>query len=78
MINVPLEVRKLFENDSVKKNFRCHFIHGEDDDIVNDRIVADSVSFTESLCSRDSLKYGLCEASTIEFTAKTLATLMNV
>ena len=66
MINVPYNVKTLLHEDHCYKNIRIHFPGGERQDICNDLIVKDSVSFTESLCSRDSLSFGLCEASTFE------------
>ena len=35
--------------------------------IANDNLIAQSFSLTESLCSEDNLKFGVCEASYIEF-----------
>lgn len=67
MLNLPAAVQTLFRTDGVRKNFRAHFPKGELPDIVNDQIVKESVQFTESICSQDSLKFGLTEASMIEF-----------
>lgn len=67
MINIPNEIKALFKQDSVRKNFRVHFPNGEMSDLTNENVVTESVSFTESLCSRDKFKFGLCEASTIQF-----------
>lgn len=66
MINVPDRIKELLHQDSCKKNIRIHFPNGERSDICNDLIVADSVSFKESLCSRSELKFGLCEAPVFE------------
>lgn len=66
MIQVPDEIKELLHLDTCKKNIRIHFPNGERSDICNDLIVKDSVSFTESLCSQDTLKFGLCEASKFE------------
>lgn len=66
MIDIPDNVKQLFKRDSVKKNLRIHFPNGEHDDINNDHIIQESAKFTESLCSRDSLKFGLCERSVFE------------
>ena len=66
MLYVPYEITDLLHEDTCKKNIRIHFPNGERSDICNDLIVRDSVTFTESLCSRDSLKFGLCEASVFE------------
>ena len=66
MIQVPDAIKDLLHLDSCKKNIRIHFPNGERTDICNDLIVKDSVQFTESLCSQDTLKFGLCEASVFE------------
>lgn len=69
MLNVPKEVVRLFGQSGVKKNFRVSFPKGEHPDLVNKDFVADSACFTERICSRNSLVFGLCEASVLEFTA---------
>ena len=67
MLNVPESVKALFKQDGIRKNFRVHFPGGELPDITNDNVVRESVRFTESLCSQDVLKFGLTEASVLEF-----------
>ena len=67
MLNIPESVKTLFKRDGVRKNFRVHFPNGELSDITNENVVQESVKFTESLCSQDVLKFGLTEASVIEF-----------
>ena len=67
MLNIPEEVKNLFRQDSITKNFRIHFPNGERADLTNADLVEESVQFTESLCSQESLKFGLCEASVLEF-----------
>lgn len=67
MLNIPLSVKTLFEQDRVRKNFRARFPNGELPDITNKDVVQESVRFTESICSQDVLKFGLTEASVIEF-----------
>lgn len=70
MVDIPEEVKSLFRQDSITKNFRVHFPNGERDDIdslVNKDVTEGSVQFTESLCSQENLKFGLCEASVLEF-----------
>lgn len=67
MLNIPVAVQDLFKTDGVPKNFRVHFPNGERADITNDMIVNGSVKFTESVCSKDVLQFGLAEASQIEF-----------
>lgn len=66
MLTVPDSIKDLLHLDSCKKNIRIHFPNGERQDICNDLIVKDSVSFTESLCSQNSLKFGLCESPVFE------------
>lgn len=67
MLNIPDSVKALFKQDGVRKNFRTHFPNGELPDITNENIVQESVKFTESVCSQDVFKFGLTEASVIEF-----------
>lgn len=67
MLNIPEEIKNLFKQGSVKKNLRIHFPNEEHGDITNENLVAESFSFTESICSEDELKFGLCEASMVEF-----------
>lgn len=67
MLTIPEEVKELLKSDSVRKNFRISFPNGERADIINDNLIQESVSFTESVCSQNTLKYGLSEASTLSF-----------
>ena len=66
MISVPQVVKDLYHQDHAYKNIRIHFPNGERSDICNDLIVKDSVSFKESLCSQNTLKFGLCESPIFE------------
>lgn len=66
MLNVPQEIKDLLHRDTCPKNIRIHFPNGERTDICNNLIVKDSVSFKESLCSQDTLKFGLTEAAVFE------------
>lgn len=66
MISVPQVVKDLYRQDHAYKNIRIHFPNGERSDICNDLIVKDSVSFKESLCSQNTLKFGLCESPIFE------------
>ena len=66
MISVPSEIKELYHQDHCYKNIRIHFPNGERADVCNDLIVKDSANFTESLCSQNTLKFGLCEASIFE------------
>ena len=67
MLTVPALIKSLFMYDGVRKNFRVHFPNGEFADITNENIVQESLKFTESLCSQSVFKFGLAEASVIEF-----------
>lgn len=67
MLNIPEEVKDLFKADGVRKNFRVKFLDRDLPDLTNENIVTESVAFTESMCSRNALKFGVCEASTLEF-----------
>ena len=78
MICIPEEIKTLFRTGSTRKNIRVHFPNGEHEDITNSNIVAESFSFTESLCSRDILKFGLCEASMVEFETKGIGNIKNM
>lgn len=69
MLNIPDEVKALFSSDTVHKNFHVRFPNGEYTDLNNENILSESVSFTESLCSQQYFKFGLAEASQLEFTA---------
>lgn len=66
MLQVPQAIKNLLHQDHCQKNIRIHFPNGERTDICNDLIVKDTIQFTESLCSQDKLKFGLCEASSFE------------
>lgn len=67
MLNIPDSVKALYKADGIRKNFRAHFPGGELPDVTNENIVQESVHFTESVCSQDVFKFGLSEASVIEF-----------
>ncbi len=69
MINIPEEIKKLFRHNSIQKNVRISFPNGEHPDITKNNLEAESVTFTERLCSQDNLKFGLCEANVLEFEA---------
>lgn len=68
MLEIPEQVEQLLRRTSIRKNFRIHFPNGEREDIISNNLVSESVTLTESLCSEANLKFGLCEASTLEFT----------
>lgn len=66
MLTVPESIKELLHQDTCRKNTRIHFPNGERSDICNNLIVKDTISFTESLCSQETLKFGLCEAPIFE------------
>lgn len=70
MLEVSEELKKAFMADNVEKQIRVTFPDGEHEDITNEQIEAKSFNFTESLCSQDTLKFGLCEANVIKFNAE--------
>lgn len=65
MLDIPAEVKALFDRDSVRKNFRAVYDNGLV--ITNKDIVLDSFSFRESVFSGDSVTFGAAEASVVEF-----------
>ena len=67
MLTIPETIKSLYLRDGVKKNFRVVFPNGERGNICNGEIVKESVRFAESLCSRGVFRFGLCEASCVEF-----------
>lgn len=67
MLTIPESVKALYKTDGVRKNFRAHFPGGEMADITNANIVRESLHFTESLCSQNNFRFGLAEASVLEF-----------
>lgn len=66
MIKIPEEIKALFKKDNVQKNIRIHFPNGEHKDITNENVIEESMVFTESICSSENLKFGLCEASVFQ------------
>ena len=78
MLNIPNSVKTLYQTDGVRKNFRVHFPNGEYADITNDNVVSESVKFTESLCSQSTFKFGLAEASVLEFETVGIANMYGM
>lgn len=78
MLNIPDEVKALFQSDSIFKNFHVHFPNGEHTDLNNENITAESVEFTESLCSQESFRFGLTEASELKFTCVNVPNIRGV
>ena len=78
MLNIPESIKTLFKSDSVFKNFRVHFPNGEYSDLTNENIISESVSFTESICSKDVFQFGLSERSQIEFECVNMPNIYGV
>ena len=67
MLSIPQAIKDRFKTDGVLKNVRITFPNGEREDICNDRLVKESVKFDESISSREEIRFGLCESSTLSF-----------
>ena len=70
MIDVPVEVKDALREGTYKKNYRFVVLNDdgtEDFTIDNDTLVSESVNIDERMCSGDTLKFGLCEGSSLEF-----------
>lgn len=78
MLNIPDAIKTLYQQDSVRKNFRVIFPNGELPDITNANVLTESVRFTESLCSQQYLRFGLTEASEIQFETIGIPNMMGM
>lgn len=70
MIDVPYEVKKALKDGRYTKNYRMVVLNDdntEDFTIDNETLIGESVSIDERMCSGDTLKFGLCEGSSLEF-----------
>lgn len=72
MIDVPVQVKDALRDGRLKKNYRFVVLNedGTKSDIGtidNNNLVSESVSIDERMCSGDTLKFGLCEGSSLEF-----------
>lgn len=70
MIDVPILVKDALRDGRLKKNFRILVLNddGTTDFVIdNDTLVSESVDIDERMCSGDTIKFGLCEGSSIEF-----------
>lgn len=67
MIEIPQSVKNALINGNCTKNFRFTFPNDNIPDITNENLISESVTFTESLCSQDSLRFGLQEKNVITF-----------
>lgn len=69
MIDVSEEVKNLLKYTECRKELVISFPNGEHENITNENIIAESLEFTESICSQQELEFGLCEASVLKFSA---------
>lgn len=70
MIDVPVEVKDALREGSYRKNYRVVVLATdtlEEFTIDNNNLVKESVSIDERMVSGDTLKFGLCEGSSLEF-----------
>lgn len=70
MIDVPVKVRDALRDGRSKKNYRIQVLDSYDNvdfSIDNNNLVTESVKIDERMCSADSIKFGLCEGSSLEF-----------
>ena len=70
MYDVPVPVKEALRDGRLKKNIRFVVLNDdgtEDFTIDNDNLVSESVSIDERMCSGETLKFGLCEGSSLEF-----------
>ena len=70
MISVPGRVKDALREGNRLKNYRFNVLNDDgsvDFTIDNDTLVYESVKFDERMCSGDTLKFGLCEGSSLEF-----------
>lgn len=67
MISLTPEEQAIVKSDSTTKNFVVHFPNGEYEDLTNENIVFESVSFTESVCSDSVFRFGCADASVVSF-----------
>lgn len=73
MIDVPVQVKDALRDGRLRKNYRFVVLNedGTPDETIgtidNDYLVSESVNIDERMCSGDTLKFGLCEGSSLEF-----------
>lgn len=70
MFEIPTRVKEALEDGSYMKNYRFIVLddNGEEDfTIDNNNLVSESVNIDERLCSEDTIKFGLCEGSHLQF-----------
>lgn len=70
MIDVPVRVRDALKSGAYLNNYRVVVLKDNGDEdftIDNDNLVTESVKIDERMCSTDTLKFGLCEGTNVEF-----------
>lgn len=70
MIDVPVEVKETLQDGRRTKKYRFNVLNDDgtvDFTIDNNTLVSESVNIDERMCSGDTLKFGLCEGSSLEF-----------
>lgn len=70
MIEIPVRVRDALKSGAYRNNYKVVVLDqngNEDFTIDNDNLVEESVTVDERMCSTDTLKFGLCEGTNIEF-----------
>lgn len=70
MYEVPVAVKDALRDGTQLKNYRFLVLNDDgttDFTIDNNYLVSESVIIDERMCSGDTIKYGLCEGSSIEF-----------
>lgn len=70
MIDVPILVRDALKDGGYHKEYKFYVLNNDgttDFVIDNDNLVSESVKIDERLCSADTIKFGLCEGSSLEF-----------
>lgn len=68
-MQIPENIAKELKRDNAKKKYVISFPLDDIEPITSENIVADSVTFTESVNSSDDIDLGLCESSVFEFSA---------
>ena len=67
MLDISTRAKELAMQGSTRKKLRIHFPNGEREDITNENLVSESMSFTESVLSDDNFHFGTAEASVLDF-----------
>lgn len=70
MINIPVRVKEALRDGCYLKNYRFIVLNNdgsEDFTIDNNNLVDESVIIDEKLCSSDTIEFGLCEGSSLQF-----------